>query len=75
MSTAKPAANVSDTILTVAVEGLAVGLLTLIAASSKEAGSLAITFMIGLWLIWIVSNSGIISRTAGTIGNIGALAQ
>jgi hypothetical protein len=67
--------NSTDAILSIAVEGLAVGLFTLIASSSNEAGSIVVTFMIGLWMIWLISNAGVVSRFANAIGNINNLAK
>lgn len=65
----------TNAILALAVEGLAVGLLTLLAGAGKDAGSIVLLFMIGLWLIFLVTHSGVISRVAKTTGNIGQLAQ
>jgi hypothetical protein len=62
--------SAANAILAVAVEGLTVGIFTLIAGANDEAGSAVILFMIGLWLIWLVSNSDAVSRIAGTVGNI-----
>lgn len=66
--------NGSDAILTVAVEGLAVGVFTLIAGINDQVGSLMVTFMVALWIIFLITNSGVVSRIAGTAGNIGKLA-
>lgn len=66
--------NGSDALLTVAIEGLAVGIFTLIAGINDQAGSIVVTFMVGLWIIFMITNSGAISKIVGTAGNIGKLA-
>jgi hypothetical protein len=67
-------ATATDAILSVAVEGLAVGIFTLIASANDQMGSLVLIFMVGLWVIWLVTNSGTVSRLATTVGNINNLA-
>lgn len=67
--------NTSDAILTVAVEGLAVGILTLIAGISDGVGSIVITFMAGLWIMFMIANSGVVSSLANTTGNIQKLSS
>lgn len=62
--------NPSDVILKVGLELGAVGVFTLIAGASDDAGSLTIIFMIGLWLIYMVSNSGVIAGFSRAITNI-----
>lgn len=63
----------TDAILGVAVEGLAVGLFTLVAGASDDAGTIVIIFMVGLWVIWLVTNSGTVSRIAATTGKLNNL--
>jgi hypothetical protein len=66
--------NATDAILSLAVEGLAVGLLSLLASSSDDLGKIVVVFMIGLWMIWLVTNGKTVSRLANAVGNIGQLA-
>lgn len=63
-------ASTSDTVLTVGLELGAVGIFTLIAGTSDDVGSIVVLFMIGLWIIYMVSNSGVISGISNAIGNI-----
>lgn len=51
----------SHTILAVGIEFLAVGLFTLLAGASDEAGKIVIILMIGFWLIYAVTNSTVIA--------------
>lgn len=51
----------SSAILSVAIELLAVGTFTLIAGINQDFGKLMIIFMIGLWLIFMIQESSLIS--------------
>lgn len=55
----RPAA--SEAILTLALELLAVGLFTIIAGTSDDMGTLVVLFMLGLWVIYLVSNATVLS--------------
>lgn len=48
-------------ILDVSLELLAVGLFTLIAGASDEVGKVVLIVMAGLWLIYLISYSSILS--------------
>jgi hypothetical protein len=61
--------NTSDVLLKLGLELGAVGVFTLIAGASDDAGSLMVLFMVGLWLIFMVSNSGVIAGISNAIGN------
>lgn len=50
-----------EAILTLGLELLAVGLFTLIAGASDDVGTIVIIFMVGLWLIYLVTNSKVIA--------------
>lgn len=52
----------SDALLMLALEFLAVGLFTLIAGSNEEIGTLMILFMTGLWLIYLITESGVLLK-------------
>jgi hypothetical protein len=62
--------NASDVILKVGLELGAVGVFTLIAGASNDAGTLTVIFMIGLWLIYMVTDSSVIASFTRAIGNI-----
>jgi hypothetical protein len=55
-------------IVTISVELLAVGLFTLVAGISNDAGRLMVIFMVGLWLIYALTTSQVITH-------LGALLQ
>lgn len=58
----KPRPPASDALLMLALEFLAVGLFTLIAGSSDEIGTLMTLFMVGLWLIYFITDSGVLLK-------------
>lgn len=60
----------TDTFLIVGVEGISVALLTLVAGISDEVGTWVIIIMAGFWLIWLITNSGTVSRISNTFANI-----
>ena len=62
--------NASDALLTVGVELGAVAVFTLIAGASDDAGSLVVLFMVGLWLIFLVSDSSVIAGVSNAITNV-----
>lgn len=56
----------SETVLVIALELLGVALLTLVAGISDEMGKIVVLFMAGFWLIYVITDSAVISR----LGNI-----
>jgi hypothetical protein len=64
----------SETILTVGLELGAVALFTIIAGFSDDAGTFMVLWMVGLWLIYIVSDSAVIAGFSNAIGNIASQA-
>jgi len=52
----------SNAILAVAIELLAVGTFTLIAGISQDFGKLMIIFMVGLWMIFLIQESTLVSK-------------
>lgn len=50
-----------EAILTLGLELLSVGLLTLIAGASNDVGTIVVIFMVGLWLIYIITNAKVIA--------------
>lgn len=61
--------------LSVGVELLGVGLLTILAGASEEAGSVVVLFMIGLWLIWMISDASVLSKLGNALSNVAAMAS
>jgi hypothetical protein len=59
-----------NTFLIVGVELLGVGLLTLLAGASDDAGNIVIIFMVGLWLIYMVTNPGVISGLSSSLQDV-----
>lgn len=64
-----------STILVIAVELLAVGLFTLMAGISNEWGKIVVLFMVGLWLIYLITSFSVISRLGSGLQNIAQQAQ
>lgn len=60
-STKKRPAN-SEAFVQLAMELLAVSLFTLMAGSSDEMGTLVVLFMVGMWMIYLIQNSGVIAK-------------
>lgn len=51
----------SQAILVFALELVAVGIFTVLAGISHDVGKIVIIFMVGLWLIYLVTNSGVVA--------------
>lgn len=51
----------SEAVLAVFLELLAVGVFTLLAGAGDEAANIVILFMVGLWMIYLVSDAGVIA--------------
>lgn len=71
MAASKP--NASDTLLAVGVEGIAVALFTLLAGANDQIGSFVLMFMVGMWILFLVTNGNAVSRITNTVGNISKL--
>lgn len=52
----------SEAILTVALEGLAVAVFTLLAGAGPQMGNIMMIFMVGFWLMYMVTNAGLLER-------------
>lgn len=70
----KHAADSSETLLTLGLELGAVALFTIIAGFSDDAGTFMVLWMVGLWLIYMVSDSQVIAGISNAIGNIASQA-
>ena len=53
------------TIMAVLLEGAGVAVLVLLAGSSKDAGNIAVLLLTGFWLLFMVSNPGVIRKLMG----------
>lgn len=60
----------SNAILAVALELIAIGTFTLIAGINHDFGSLMIIFMVGLWLIFLIQESSMISHLESLITTV-----
>jgi len=65
----------SGVILTVGVELAGVALLTLLAGASDEAGNIVVVFMLGLWLIWMVTYPKTIEGIGNVLQNVAKQSQ
>jgi len=54
----------------VGVEMLGVGVFTLIAGASDDAGKIVVLFMVGLWVIFLVTNSKVITSIDNGLNNV-----
>lgn len=68
LSKARPPASAA--ILTVSLELLAVGVFTLMAGAGPDMGSLTLLFIIGLWLLFLITNPTVITTLEGKLGVI-----
>jgi hypothetical protein len=63
---AKPAAQPGhDIVVTVAVELIGVSLMTLLAGTSDQMGSIVIIVMVGFALAWTLANTGFLEKYLG----------
>jgi hypothetical protein len=65
----------SGAILSIGVELLGVGLLTVLAGASDEAGSIVVLFVIGLWLIYMISDSAVFAKLGNGLSNVASMAS
>jgi hypothetical protein len=66
---------VSEALLKLGLELAAVALFTLAAGISNDAGSFMVLWMVGLWLIYMVSDSAVIASFSNAIGSISSQAS
>lgn len=64
----RPAASAA--ILTISLELAAVGAFTLLAGASDEAGTVMVIIMIGLWLIYAISETGVLYNVTGAFKSL-----
>lgn len=61
-------------VLTVGIELLGVGLLTILAGASDEFGTVVVIFMVGLFMIWMISDSSVLAKIGNAFQNVAAQA-
>lgn len=74
MAATKSKTGTNETVLSLGLELGAVALFTIIAGFSDDAGTFMVLWMIGLWLIYLVSDSKVIAGFSNAIGNIASQA-
>lgn len=60
----------SAALLSVAMELLAVGLFTLMAGANSEMGTIMVIFMIGFWMIFAITESGVVSGLGRALASL-----
>jgi Ca2+/Na+ antiporter len=58
----------TDSILTISVEIIGVGLLALLAGADDDMGKLLVVFMAGLWAVFMITNPQIVAKIASFPG-------
>jgi hypothetical protein len=69
-SAAKATAGSGSALLTIGVELGAVGVFALIADSGDQAASIMLIVMLGLWILWAIQNSGVLSGFSNVLSNV-----
>lgn len=64
----KPAAT--DALMMLGIELLAVGIFTAIAGANPELGHVMVLWMVGLWLIYLITNSSVLKGLQNGLSNI-----
>lgn len=65
----------SSVVVTLGVEMLAVGMFALIADTNDQVGNIVILFMVGLWLIYAVTDSAVIASIGSALSGIATSAS
>jgi hypothetical protein len=66
----KPAS--SEALMAVGIELLGVGLLALLAGASNDAGNIVVIFMVGLWLIFMITEPSVFTKMSNAVSNVAA---
>jgi Mg2+/citrate symporter len=53
------AINSSNLVLALIVEGVGLGVITLLAGASDDVGTVMVVFMVGLWLLFLVNHPNV----------------
>jgi len=60
----------SEAIMTLGLEILAVGIFTILAGINHDMGTIVIIFMIGFWLIYMITNSTVIAKIGAALTTV-----
>lgn len=60
---------ISEAMLSVSVELLAVALFTIMAGGSKDIGTIMVILMVGFWMVFLVTNASVITRFENFLAN------
>lgn len=60
----------SNALLTVGIEVIGVGLLTLLAGTNDHMGTAVVIFMVGLWLIFAITQPQVFSGISNAVTNV-----
>ena len=64
------AINSSNLVLALIVEGFGLGVVTLLAGTSDDVGTVMVVFMVGLWLLWLINHPGVQSYVTNVTTNV-----
>lgn len=64
------AINSSNLVLALIVEGVGLGVITLLAGISDDVGTIMVVFVIGVWLLWLVNHPGVQSYVTNVSANV-----
>jgi hypothetical protein len=70
MATTPAPAATGEGILALAFEAIAVGLMTLIAGINDDMGKAMVFVMAGLWIIYMITNSAVITTMGNFVSTI-----
>lgn len=68
----KRTAATGSVILALALEVVSVGLLSILAGASDEIGSFVILFMVALWILFLITHTGIQTSLNNWYANVSA---
>lgn len=60
----------SEAIMTLGLEILAVGIFTVMAGISHDMGTIVIIFMVGFWLIYMITDSAVIAKIGAALTTV-----
>jgi hypothetical protein len=69
-ATAGSVSPAHSTVVGLLLEFLGLGLLTLLAGSSDQAGTVVILMMTGFWIIYLVTNAGVVQGFSQKISTL-----
>jgi hypothetical protein len=69
-ATATNSKTQGEGILALAFEAVAVGIITLIAGINDDMGKAMVTVMVGIWLIYMMTNNAVISSLGNFVSTV-----